>query len=303
MAAVKISHKVTPLVKYKGATSGWKTIWLKDETQQESGAFKFRGVVNKVANIPFGSTVTTASTGNHGIATAISASKLGLKAIIFVPKNTASVKKQKLKHYNAELMEVDGGYQACVTQAKEYAGINSNTFFIHGFDDIEIIDGNRSLFHEVKKELTDLPVLFIPVGGGGLLTACLKEYSVYTHKIYAVELDHAPALKFSLEKGERVQLGKLQGKADGLMVDCVGESVFKACMKQPVEVKLISEAELEDAVRLLWKYNGIKAELAGASALAVALKTQGNDEECLCIVSGGNIDEVYFQGIIALGSK
>ncbi|HET6244460.1 MAG: pyridoxal-phosphate dependent enzyme [Bacteroidetes bacterium] len=300
--ALKITHTVTPLVKYKGPVSGWKNIWLKDETKQVSNAFKFRGVAHKVGNMPKGSTVTTASTGNHGIATAIAASKLGLKAAIFVPKHTASVKKQKLNFYNAQLMEVEGEYQACVAQAKAFALNNSNTFFIHGFDDAEIIDGTRSLFHEVKKELENIPVLFVPVGGGGLLSACLLEYPIAHHKIYAVELDHAPALKISLEKGERVQLGKLIGRADGMMVDRVGESVFIACRDKAVEVKLISEKELEEAVRLLWKHNGIKAELSGASALAVALKTAGNNQACLCIVSGGNIDEEYFREIIKVDS-
>ncbi|MDQ3192187.1 MAG: pyridoxal-phosphate dependent enzyme [Bacteroidota bacterium] len=299
MQGSNITHINTPLVKYKGPVFGWKNIWLKDETCQESNAFKYRGVVHKIGSMPAGSTVTTASTGNHGIATAIAAAKLGLNATIFVPKHTAEMKKHKLLQNKAELVEVDGEYQACVNQAKEYAATNKNIFFIHGFDDAEIIEGNRTLFHEVKTKLKNVPVLFIPVGGGGLLSACLLEYPAANHKIYAVELDHAPALKYSLEKGERVQIGKLKGKADGMMVDKVGEIVFKACTEQVVEIKLVSEEELEAAVNLLWKYNRIKAELSGASALAVALKTEARAMDCLCVVSGGNIDEQYFQSITA----
>lgn len=294
-----LEHIRTPLVRYKGAFTGWKEIWLKDESSQYSNAFKFRGVSRKINSMDADSTVVTASTGNHGIAMALAASRRGMKAMIFVPKHTAQVKKSKLTGFGAQLTEVDGGYQDCVQQAKAYAA-QSGAIFLHGFDNADIIEGNRSLFHEVKEDLDEDHYCFVPVGGGGLLTACLVEYDAVD--ICAVELDHAPSLSDSLKAGERVRLGKLTGRADGLMVDQVGESVFNACSGSNVKVELVSEPELEQAVRLLWKHNGIKAELSGAATLAAALRTAGNNRTCLCIVSGGNIDPVYFEEIIAAGT-
>lgn len=294
-----LEHIRTPLVKYKGAFTGWKEIWLKDESCQHSNAFKFRGVARKINSMNEGATVVTASTGNHGIAMALAASRKGMQAMIFVPKHTAEVKKNKLVSFGAQLTEVDGGYQDCVQRAKTFAD-ETGAIFLHGFDNTEIIQGNRSLFHEVKEELREEHCCFIPVGGGGLLTACLDEYDAAN--ICAVELDHAPSLSNSLTAGERVRLGKLTGRADGLMVDQVGEAVFNACAGKNVNVQLVTEKELEQAVRLLWKHNGIKAELSGAAALAAALRINDDNRSCLCVVSGGNIDPVYFEEIISAGS-
>lgn len=290
-----LTHKRTPLVKYTGPFTGWRNIWLKDESCQHSNAFKFRGVSYKISEMDAAGIVVTASTGNHGIAVALAASRKGMKAVIFVPRHTAEVKKKKLAGLGALLQEVQGEYQDCVQEAKAYAA-KSGAVFLHGFDNEDIIEGNRSLFHEIKQELPHEHFCFIPVGGGGLLAASLREYS--EENICAVELDHAPALTNSLLAGERVRLGKLSGRADGLMVDQVGESVFNACAGKKLNVQLVSEPELENAVRLLWKYNNIRAELSGAAALAVALRGTGNDKDCVCIVSGGNIDPAYFNELV-----
>lgn len=291
-----ISLNRTPLVKYKGPGNGWSNIWFKDETNQVSGAFKIRGVLNYFNTHKPSSPVVTASTGNHGTAVAIIARDFGMPAYIFVPSHIAEKKKERLKDAGANVIEYEGSYDECEAHARQYAAVNGYVF-IHSFDDSTIIEGHRSIFNEIEQDMPGIPWMFVPVGGGGLLTAAMRHYPRGRH-ISGVEFSEAPALQQSLLSGKRISVELTPNPVEGLCVAQIGTQVFNTSMKKHPEIYLTDIEQIKDAVRLAWVHNGIKCEMAGAAAFAAALQNPIEGGDCICILSGGNIDDELFNSII-----
>ncbi len=294
----------TPLLRYGAPRTPWQEIYLKDETRQTTGAFKFRGNFHRLLGMSAtaNQVVTTASTGNHGAGLSTSASILGMRACIFVPTTTPQVKLERLVKVGATVFKVDGDYDQCKQRSQVFAA-ETGAPYIPSFDDLDIIAGHRSLFAEVEKQQEQaFDVIFVPVGGGGLLTACLQHYEGRNVKIVGVELDSAPAMTRSLALGHRVMLERAPGRAEGLLVREAGEIPFQIAQQaQNLEMFLVSDEQIRFAIRLLWEQNGIRAEGAGAAALAAALlyPQAQRTQRTLAIVSGGNIDESYFQEALA----
>lgn len=286
----------TPLVKYNGPRNGWRNIWLKDETYQISGAFKIRGVANYFKQNNPAVPVVTASTGNHGTAVAIMANQAKLPAYVFIPTHTAEKKKARLRYVDARIKEIDGSYDDCERYARDFARQNQY-LFIHSFEEEEIIEGHAGIFGEIEDEQPGIPFLFLPVGGGGLFTAGMRYYS-NSRTVTGVEYDDAPALFESVAAGKRVDITVNPGPVEGLSVSRIGVKVFEAYHQYLPKLQLVSLQELETATCLTWKFNNIKCEMAGAAALAAALAVPGENNDCVCIISGGNIEEELFYSLI-----
>ncbi len=291
-----LKHVKTPLVEYKGPHPGWSRVWLKDETAQLSGAFKFRGVASYFANACPQTSVVTASTGNHGTAVAMMARSADLSAHVFVPIHISDNKKGRLRAASATVSEVAGSYQDCEVAARQFSEANGFQF-IHSFEEEGVIEGHASLLQEIRLEAPDLPMLFVPVGGGGLLTACLRHVSSQC-RVIGVEYSEAPALLQSLTSGFRVTVTTKPDAVEGLSVPQIGNKVFEAGMRCKPEIALVTLREMERATWLAWHHNGIQCELAGAAALAAALKRNESCGECACVLSGGNVDESLFSFIV-----
>ncbi|WP_242319899.1 threonine/serine dehydratase [Bacillus cereus group sp. BfR-BA-01349] len=290
----------TPLeeMKYCKHTSYCGKIYVKNETQQTSGAFKFRGNVNKLSKYPTGTKVVTASTGNHAKGLTLAASVLGLKAIIFLPKLTPLKKIEGIiENIHVEIIFIDGDYTRCEIEAKKYA-LNNNLIFISSFDDIDIIEGHKTLCREIDCSNIQFDTVYVPIGGGGLISACLEHWKSEKN-IIGVELDSAPAMKLSLDSGERIRINECSGFAEGLLVREVGRIPFEICNKYKPEIMTVSEHSIKRAIKILWEENGMKSEGAGAASFAAAMeeskKRAGN---CICIISGGNINDDLFSAII-----
>jgi threonine dehydratase len=297
---------ITPLTRFNGQHNTWQDIWLKDETQQTTHAFKFRGNFLRLQSMPTGSAVVTASTGNHGLGLATSAKILGLRAHVFLPATTARVKRLHIVETGAQIHEIDSDYDACVEQAVRFARAEG-AVYIPSFDDPEIIRGHMSLFREIDQQFRGhFAAIFVPVGGGGLLAACIQHYAGSGLRIVGVELDTAPAMYLSLRSGTRVLLEHATGRAEGLLVRKIGTIPFELAMQTgQLEIALVTEASIRRAIRLLWHHNGIRAEGAGAAAFAAALEQQaaGDERRCACIISGGNIDDAYMEEVLGEGGE
>ncbi|SDY10884.1 threonine/serine dehydratase [Thermoactinomyces sp. DSM 45892] len=294
--ATPINVQQTPLILFKGLCCPWKEIWIKDETQQVTGAFKFRGNMAKLSKLPSCSLVVTASTGNHANGLATAAKIFGHTAKIFVPKNIPRKKLDGIKKAGATPILVNGDYFVCEEKARQFA-MDQEAIYIPSFDDLEIIEGHRTLCQEIDQQGVKFDTAFVPVGGGGLLSACLTHWGS-KKRIVAVESVHAPALKLSLEHRQPVYLESASGFAEGLMVRRIGDIPFSLCNKYQPEVSLLPDEVIKSSISSLWRYNQIRAEGAGAASLAAALYDSHGGEACLCIVSGGNIDDDLFQEII-----
>ncbi len=144
------------------------------------------------------------------------------------------------------------------------------------------------------------------LGGGGLLAACIQHYQKKKVKIVGVELAGAPAMSLSLTQGKRVVLEKVVGRAEGLLIPQVGAIPFQIAQQaQNLEMFLVSDEQIMYAIHLLWHRNRIRAEGAGAAALAAALRypQAERNQKAVAIVSGGNIDDADFQPITASQSN
>ncbi len=293
---------VTPFTRYQGPLSPQRELWLKDETQQIGRSFKFRGTYHRLLEEKPGTTVVTASTGNHGMGVSLAAQKLGLQVQIFVPAHISTVKAQALVDLGADVERVEGGYDECVQEALRFE-TETGAPYISSLDDPLVVHGHTSLFHEIREQSENLlDALFLPVGGGGLLAGCLEAYQETEMRIVGVELECVPSMKIALATQERVLLPAARSLAEGMLVRQAGALPFqKAQAYQHLSIELVSEEEIERALSLLWAYNGIRAEGAGASAVASALRylEQAPGEKVAAVISGGNIDEKVFQEILS----
>ncbi|MBT2565110.1 pyridoxal-phosphate dependent enzyme [Arthrobacter sp. ISL-85] len=285
----------TPLVAVPGRAAG---IYVKDETEQLTGAFKIRGVSAKLLQDAGHGPVCTASTGNHGAAVAQVAKLLRRQAVIFVPSDTPQAKTERIVRSGATLRLFDGDYTSCAAAAEKWA-LREGATYIPSFDDPDIIRGHMGLFREIIEELDEEPsCVWVPVGGGGLLSASLLSMPSRT-RIIGVELEGADALRQSLAAGRRLTIEVPRGVAEGLCVRQVGALPFHIASLARVAVVAVSVGQLEEAVRELWYTAGIRAELAGAAAYAAASsyssRIQGSH---VAVVSGGNIDRALFDQIL-----
>ncbi|WP_221355950.1 threonine ammonia-lyase [Streptomyces beigongshangae] len=269
---------------------GWRSVLVKDETRQISGAFKYRGNAHKVAGLSAGSTLATASTGNHASGLAEAASARGLSLRVFVPRTTPLAKRQRITGAGAEVVLVDGGYDDCEVLARKYADDNG-AVFVHSFDDPDIIEGHRSLYREVREDAELPDAAFVPVGGGGLVAAGIAEWGRAATRIVGVEYQGAPAMQMSLRAGRRITLDSARGLPEGLLVRRIGARSFQTCRDYGLEIRTVNDGELHRAMRILWAEAGIRAEGAGAAAFAAALQDPDPCKAALCVVSGGNIDD------------
>ncbi len=293
---------VTPLTRYQGPLSSGSTLLLKDETQQVGKSFKFRGTFQRLSEEKPGTTVVTASTGNHGMGVAIAAQKLGLHVHVFVPEHISTVKAQTLTELGARVVKMKGGYDECVQEALRFEKEHGAPY-ISSLEDLSVIRGHSSLFHELREQSKlDLDALFLPVGGGGLLAGCLDCYQGSDLRIVGVELDCVPSMKIALETKERVLLPFASSCAEGMLVRQAGRLPLKMAQEyKNLEIELVSEMEVKQAVASLWHYNRIRAEGAGASAIAAAIRylERYSGQKIVAVVSGGNIDENTFQTIVS----
>jgi threonine dehydratase len=282
----------TLLHHYCGDLTPWQALLLKDETRQVAGSYKYRSVYLRLRTASPGTTFVAASTGNHGLAVAMAARTFGHMARIFAPALTPKAKLRLIAEQGAELVLLRGSFKDCLEAAKADSGA-SGAIFVASFDDLDSIQGHRSMLEELADVAFD--ALFVPVGGGGLLAAALLHWPDQSERIVGVELDSVSAMQKSLSAGRRVTVDVGPSIAEGLNVPQVGQLPFEICTAARPSFVSVSEAEIKRAMLLLWEKNQIRAEGAGAIAFAGALKLGHPGRTAVCIVSGGNISSERFE--------
>ncbi len=209
------------------------SIWLKREDRQQIFCYKLRGAFNKMSTLnaqQLSNGVVAASAGNHAQGVALAASKLGCRAVIFMPTTTPAIKKSSVENLGAEVKLIGDSYSDAGEAAHEYCSRHKMTY-IPPFDDPEIIAGQGTVAVELLKQSEQsLDAVFIPIGGGGLISGMAAYIKAMqpSIKIIGVEPDDSDAMRQSLEKGERVVLDEVGIFADGVAVKQVGEENFPA---------------------------------------------------------------------------
>lgn len=273
-------------------------IFLKREDQQPVHSFKLRGAYNKLSHLSEAECihgVIAASAGNHAQGLALAASKLGIKATIVMPKTTPDIKVDNVRRFGGEVRLVGNSFNEAQLASVEYAKAESKTL-IHPFDDEDVIVGQGTVAKELLQQQPNADVVFIPVGGGGLLAGMavyLKQLSPNT-KVIGVEAEDSACLKAALAAGKPVDLPQVGLFADGVAVKRIGERTFGLIQRYCDEVITVSTDEICASIKDIFEQTRVIAEPAGALSLAGLQKycaTSGQkDQSLVAILSGANMN-------------
>ena len=301
--------KVTPLIPSKFASELIHgNVFLKLENQQVTNSFKIRGVINKLLSLSAeekAKGVVTASAGNHGKAVAYGAQKLGFHAKIVVPTRAPQVKVDGIRQFGAELLLFGETYDEAEKKAKQLAAQESR-LFISPYNDERIVAGHGTVGLEILKEIPNVDVIIVPVGGGGLIggIAIAVKTQKPTVRVIGVQSSASPVMYESLKAGKIVPPHRHERYtiAEGLVGAVEKGSITFDIAKQYVdEVTLAREESIRQAVYLIWKNEKRVVEGSGAAGVALLLenKNQFEGKTVAVVISGGNIDQYLFDGIVA----
>jgi threonine dehydratase len=288
----------TPLIEVEAADFGLppRMLTLKLELLQHGGSFKARGAfTNLLTRTVPAAGVVAASGGNHGVAVALAAQKLGVPARIFVPTVASPAKQEQIRRLGAELV-ISGERYADALAASKHWIESSGALEIHAFDQLETLTGQGTLGLEIESQCPQLDTLLIAVGGGGLIGGIAAWFRGRV-KLVSVEPVAAPTLARAVAAGRPVDTEAGGIAADSLAPRRVGDLMFPLAQKFVSETVLVEDDAIRDAQRQLWQNLRIAAEPGGAAAFAALLSrryvpTPG--ERVGVVICGGNTTAVNF---------
>jgi threonine dehydratase len=294
-----IAHR-TPVLRSRtlDARSG-APVALKAENFQRAGAFKFRGACNAVAALrPDG--VCSVSSGNHAQALALAAREHGARATILMPRDAPASKRAATEGYGAEVVEFDRYADDRDAVAVALAAERGLTL-VHPYDEPLVMAGQGTVGLELASDVEDLDVVVVPVGGGGLISGVATAIKALQPqaRVVGVEPEAGDDVARSLRAGERVAVTVPQTIADGQQVTTPGERPWQVIRALVDEVVTVSDAEIVDAMRLLFERVKVVAEPSGATALAAVLtgRVALRGGAVGVVVSGGNVDAARFAAL------
>ncbi len=265
---------------------------LKLEFLQHAGSFKPRGAFNTLLSLPVPAAgVAAASGGNHGIAVAYAASRLGHRARIFVPEISAPPKIAAIRRHGAEIVIGGARYDDAQAACDAYVA-ESGALRVHPFAAAETIAGQGTLAREWEEQAGRLDTVLIAVGGGGLIAGAAAWFAGRV-KVVGVEPAGSRALHAALEAGSPVDVTVDSVAADSLGARNVGDLVFRVCAPHVDHVALVPDEAIVAAQALAWRDLRIAAEPGGATALAALLcgaYRPAPGERVGVLMCGGNVD-------------
>ncbi len=274
-------------------------VLLKREDLQQVFSFKLRGAYNCIARLDpvrYKNGVITASAGNHAQGVALAAQKMGIKALIVMPKTTPPIKVAAVRDMGARILLHGDTYDDAYQHAQALAD-KRGMAFIHPYDDPDVIAGQGTIAMEILHATSDtIQAIFVPVGGGGLIAGVAAYVkSLYPHiRIIGVEPDDAPCMFLAIKHKKRVVLDQVGIFADGVAVRQVGVEPFRIAKKCVDEVILVSTDEICAAVKDIYDDTRSIAEPAGALAIAGLKKyverNKLKGQRLVAIDSGANMN-------------
>jgi threonine dehydratase len=280
----------------RAASFGDDDVFLKREDVHELGAFKWRGA-SAVLEAKRPDVVVTASTGNHGAATAWAAGRAGIRAVVFVPERAVAAKVALIEAQGAELHRVGADLDESKAAARAYADAEHAFFFEDGAEPAQF-DGYEAIGDELLDELPEPGAVVVPVGNGALAIGVFRALAARAPAALrvAVAAAGAPAMWESYRTGAPVDSDSSATFADGLAVRVAIPLAVRELNRLAQRFELVSERELEDAVRA-YAREGIRVEGAAAAPLALALR-EHLPRPVVLIVTGRNIDDALYNRIL-----
>jgi len=274
------------------------TVYLKPECLQKNGSFKIRGAYTLLCSLSDEEKkrgVITCSAGNWAQGVAYGSQLLGINALIVMPENVAKTKLKATKDYGAEVLLYGRTSTELFQKARDLSETRKMTY-LHAFDEPNMIIGHGSIGLEIIDEVPNIDVIFVPVGGGALISSiALTAKQVNPQiRVFGVQPSGAAAMYASLQKGKVVELDKVETIAEGLAVKRSGERTFHIIKEYVEEIILVTDEEIKSAMFLLLERAKLLAEPSGVAPLAAVLNKKIRnltaDTKVAVVLSGGNID-------------
>ena len=285
-------------------------VFLKTENLQVTGSFKVRGSYFKISQLSDeekSKGVIACSAGNHAQGVALAATKNGIKSTICLPDGAPISKVEATKRYGANVCLVKGVYDDAYNKAIELRDKEGYTF-IHPFNDPDVIAGQGTIGLEILRQLPDVDVVVVPIGGGGLISGVaytIKQLKP-SCKVYGVQAQGAPSMEHSVTDGKIETLNAVNTIADGIAVKTPGDLTFELCQKYVDGIVTVSDDEIALALLTLLEQQKLIAEGAGAVPVAAVMNgkiPEIDGKKVCCVVSGGNIDVTILSRVIERGLK
>jgi threonine dehydratase len=263
---------------------------LKLENLQPTGSFKVRGALNALAHVGDGP-VVAASAGNFGLAVAWAAGRLGLDATVVVAETASPAKIAALRRFPIELVIHGAHYGEAEQLALSLPG-----HYVSPYNDMHVIAGNGTL----ALELPDAETIVVPIGGGGLASGVAL---ATRGRVIGVVPAAFPAMRAALAAGRLVDIDGDWTIADALHGNIEpGAVTFELVRDHVADVVEVTEAEIEEAMRFLFREHGLVTEGAGATATA-AILTGKAPRGSVAVVSGRNITAEAFARVLDGGAR
>ncbi|MGZ3687292.1 MAG: threonine ammonia-lyase [Bdellovibrionota bacterium] len=282
-------------------------IYLKLENMQPIGSFKIRGAAYRISQLSKRERkqgVIAASAGNHAQGVAWASRHYKVDALIVMPRTAPLVKVQNTRSLGAEVVLEGDNYDEAYLVARQIAR-KTGRFFIHAFEDADVIAGQGTLGLEILEQLPDVDVVIGSMGGGGLMSGVatvLKENRPQV-KIIGAQASGAAAMVNSIKKGRAVRVEKVETFADGIAVSEASPVMLKLLEPLLDEVVTADDEAIANSVLSLIEKAKVVAEGSGALPLAAAelLRKKLHGKKVVLIISGGNIDVNVLSRIIDRG--
>lgn len=272
------------------------SVFCKAENLQRAGSFKLRGAYNRISSLDpdiRARGVVAYSSGNHAQAVGLAAQLLGIPALIVMPEDAPSVKREATAGYGAEIVTYDRATGDREAIAADLAEEHGRTV-IPPYEDPVVMAGQGTAALELIEDAGRLDVLLVPVGGGGLIAGCATAAKALLPdvRVIGVEPETADDTRRSLEAGERIRIDPPATIADGLQATIPGELTFEVNRRFLDGIVTVSDAEMVAAIAFAVDRLKVVLEPSGAVALAALLRT-GTDitagSRVGLVLSGGNV--------------
>lgn len=285
---------------------------LKCENLQRTGSYKIRGAYHRLSKLTAEERergVVAASAGNHAQGVAFAARELGIHATIFMPVGVAIPKFQATRAYGADVVLSGSIVDETLRAAADFAA-ETGAVLIPPFDHADVIAGQGTLGLEILDEVPDVSTIVVPIGGGGLISgvaSAVKQRAARegrTIRVIGVQAANAAPYPASLEAGEPTEIGLVATIADGIAVSKPGVLNFEIIRDAVDAVVTVTEDDMARALLVLLERAKLVVEPAGAAGVAAILAGHVQHEgpgSVVAILSGGNIDPLLMQRVIAHG--
>jgi threonine dehydratase len=295
----------TPLVETAGLSRlVGVPVWLKCELWQPMGAFKVRGAWTAITRLSAEAKakgILTHSSGNHGQAVAFVAQRLGLQAVIVMPRTAPQVKVDGVRSFGGEIVFTEATTTARLEKAAEVQAKRGLTM-VPPYDDPDIVLGQATCAYEILERTPDIGTFLAPIGGGGLLagTCATVQACAPGARVVGVEPEGAAKLSAALAAGHPTPLERTGSIADGLLPLSVGRLTFEYIRPVVREAVQVSDEEIGRAVKYLYHEQGLRVEPSGAVGVAALLTGKLRPTTPTAVIlSGGNVDPALFAKLVA----